>query len=320
MADVERSVSGAAAHWDRAFTDQASAEQREAYYALASPLYRREYQDPYFADDGSDWVEAVRRIVATVEPVERALVLGCGLGDALVDFHRRGLARRLHGIDISATAIGAARETAARAGVERDVTFEVGDFHAHPLEEGAFDLVMMVMSLHHALDLERVLARARSALKPGGWFAVNEYVGPSRWQHTLPQLLAIKLLLTVLPRRLRRRPDGSVKGRIGRPTLEWMLATDPSEAAHSAEIPARFAQHFDVVRRVDYGGGIAVPVLDEIVANFRADSRADMRWFRAIVGLDRLGMRTGLVPSANAVLVGRPKASAASASTPDDAV
>jgi SAM-dependent methyltransferase len=305
LAEIEPSVSGAAAHWDRTFAERASAEQRDAYYALASPLYRRHHLDPHFSDDGSDWVEWMRRIVSPVEPVERALVLGCGLGDALLDFHRRGIARRLLGIDISVTAIEKARESAARAGVERDVRFEIGDFHEHPLERGAFDLVIMVMSLHHALDLDRVLQQVHSALRPGGTFVANEYVGPTRWQHTLPQLLAIKLLLTVLPRSLRRRPDGSVKGRIGRPTLEWMLATDPSEAAHSAEIPAGFARYFDVVHRVDYGGGIAVPVLDEIVASFREESPADMRWFKAIVGLDRLAMRTGLVPSANAVLVGR---------------
>jgi len=298
-------LESAAGHWDQRFTDQASAEQRDAYYALASPLYQRLYLNPFFSEDGTDWVEWVRRRTSPQGPLERALVLGCGLGDGLLDFQRRGLARRLHGVDLSATAIEQARALAAEAGLAEQVTFEVGDFHDCALEPEAYDLVLMVMSLHHALDLDGVLQRVSAALKPGGLFVANEYVGPSRWQHTFLQLLFIKALLTLLPRARRRRPDGTIKGRIGRPTLEWMMRTDPSEAAHSAEIPAAFARHFEPLERVDYAGGIAVPVLDEIVANFRAEVPSQLRWLRAICGIDRLAWRLGLVPGANAVLLGR---------------
>lgn len=293
------------AHWDQEFQERASEEQRGAHYALASPLFQKLHLNPMFSPDGGDWVEWVRRKLCPDAPLERALVLGCGLGDGLIDFHRRGIARRVHGVDLSATAIETGRALAARAGLERVVTFDVGDFHDHPLEAGAYDVVFMVMSLHHALDLERVLERVRIALKPRGWFVANEYVGPTRWQYPLLQLLLVKLFLTILPRSLRRRPDGTIKGRIGRPTLEWMMATDPSEAAHSAEIPACFARVFELVERVDYGGGVAVLVLDDIVANFREDDPRGMKWFRAICGTDRFTWRRGLVPSANAVLLGR---------------
>lgn len=292
------------AHWDARFASRASVEQRASTYALAHPLYQRLYVDPHFADDGSDWLEWVRRRVAPDGPRARALVLGCGVGDGLIDMHRRGIARRLHGIDLSATAIERSRALAARAGVSADVTFEVGDFHAVPLEPGVHDLVFMIGSLHHALALDAVLERVRMALVPGGVFLANEYVGPSRWQYTLPQLLCIKALLTLLPRRLRRRANGSLKGRVGRPTLAWMLATDPSEAAHSAEIPARFAAHFRQTDRVDYGGAITLPVLDEIIASFDPESRSDLRWLRAVLATDRLAWKSGLVPSANALLVG----------------
>jgi SAM-dependent methyltransferase len=306
----ESELETAAAHWDRRFGDQAGVEQREAYYALAHPLYQKLYFNPHFSSDGTDWVEWVKRTLAHERPFERALVLGCGLGDGLLDLHRRGIARRLHGIDLSAAAIEQSQVLAARAGLSDRVTFEVGDFHACPLEAGAFDVVFTIGSLHHALDLERVLGRIRDALRPDGVFVANEYVGPSRWQYTTLQLLLVKALLTLLPRRLRRKPDGSVKGRIGRPTLAWMLATDPSEAAHSAEIPARFGAAFELTHRVDFGGAIALPVLDEIIANFREDERGGMGWLRAVLALDRFTWRTGLVKSANAVLVGRKRAAA----------
>lgn len=305
LPDIESSLDSAAAHWDRAFGSWASAERREEHYALASRLYQERYQSGYFGPDGGDWLDWVRRTLCADGPFERALVLGCGLGDGLFDMHRRGIARRLHGVDLSPAAIERAGEEAAAAGFERDVTFAVGDFHERVAEEGAFDAVFLIMSLHHALDLDRVLGHAHEALAPGGVVIANEYVGPDRWQHTWVQLAGIKLLLTVLPRPLRRRADGSVKGRIGRPTIEWMLENDPSEAACSAAIPARLAAHFELVHRVDYGGGIAVPVLDEIIGNFRADDERSLAWFDAVARLDRWAWRSGLVPSANALLVGR---------------
>jgi SAM-dependent methyltransferase len=295
----------AAAHWDDAYEGFASAEQRSATYALASPLYQREYIDPHFGPETPSWVEGLRRALGLERPFEHALVLGCGLGDGLLHLLDEGLVRRLHGIDISATAIESARASAARAGLEERVRFEMGDFHGCPLAEGDFDLVLMVMSLHHALDLDAVLSRVRQALRPGGLFVVNEYIGPSRWQFTRAQLVLANALLAILPESRRRRSDGTLKERVTRPSVEEMIAMDPSEAAHSEEIPARFEQHFELVHRVDYGGAVAQLVLDEIIGNFSAADRASMRWFRLVTAVDRFARLTGLVPSANAFLVGR---------------
>ena len=207
MTPARGELEAAAAHWDRAFGARASALEREASYALASRLYQRLALAPHFAP-ADDWVDWVRRTVCPHGPVERALVLGCGLGDGLLDFRRRGIARRLHGVDISATAIEKARAATRAEGAQDAVTFEVGDFHEHAAEAGTFDLVVMVMALHHALDLERALERIDDALAPDGRVVVNEYVGPSRWQFTNAQLVLIKALLTVLPTTSPTSPSG----------------------------------------------------------------------------------------------------------------
>ncbi len=304
-------VDSAARHWDSSFQERASAEQRDSTYAMASRLFQKHYLNSHFAAsepnpvEGADWVGWVKRTLCPTRPFDHALVLGCGLGDGLVDFHRRGIASKLHGIDISATAIEHGRKSSVGAGLKESIRLEVGDFHDHALPECEYDAVFMIMSLHHALDLEKVLSNVRSAMKTGALFVANEYVGPDRWQYTWPQLLLLKLLLTAMPAALRRRADGSIKGRLGRPTLEFMMAMDPSEAAHSAAIPKQIEKHFELLHRIDYGCGVAVPVLDEIIGNFSEENAQSMKWLKRIVAIDSLAWRSGSLVSSNAILVGR---------------
>jgi len=297
-----------AAAWDRAFEERADLEKRASYYALASPLYQRLYLNRRFSRDRSEpWPGWVKRTFAADRPFERALVLGCGLGDGLVDLYLRGIAKSWHGVDLSPAAVEKGREIARRHGLSEVVTFEVGDFHDCPLSPHAYDAVFMIMSLHHALDLDRVFEQVRRALKPAGLFIVNEYVGPNRWQFTRTQLLLANGLLRLLPRRLRLRLDGSVKASVKRPTIEEMLAMDPSESAHSEEIVERFERSFRIEHRVDYGGAVSQLVLDEIVGSFREDRWRDRMWLRLVVAVDWLAWRTGLVPVANALLAGTPR-------------
>lgn len=299
------STEAAARHWNSRFQAEASSSQRAGYYAMASPLYQRCYMNAFFGEGGGDWVSWVKSVIAVDAPLRKCLALGCGLGDGLVDFVRRGIVGKIHGIDIAEEAIEHGRRYAQAQGFGSSVSFSVGDFNAVELEPDAYDCIIMVMSLHHSLDVKGTVERVRRALRPGGFFVANEYIGPNRWQYTNAQLAIIKVLLTLLPKDLRKKPSGELKGRLGRPTIEWMLRTDPSEAAYSEEIAAEIQRQLSMVRRVDYGGAIAVPVLDEIIDNFSEERPVSMRWFRLVTGLDRLVLRWRLVPSANAVLIAK---------------
>jgi len=297
----------AAEHWDRRFEAAASEAERAQHYALASRFYCTRYLEPLFQPHGKDWLAWVINRLPERKPLERVLVLGCGIGDGLVDLARRGIARTVVGVDLSATAVECARDFAREAGLESRIEVVQGDFDTVDLGSERFPAVFMIMSLHHSMEVERTLRRVRALMAEGGVFVANEYVGPSRWQFTWPQLAAIKLLLTVLPKRLRRLPDGTTKGRIGRPSIEWMLRTDPSEAAQSDLILPLLARDFTIEAQVEYGGAISLPVLDGIIANFENAGRAGERWCDRIMRTEALLTRIGLLRNANGVYLCRAK-------------
>lgn len=105
------------------------------------------------------------------------LEIGCGAGDFAV--HLAALGWQVHGVDISPTAVGWARERAASRGVP--ATFEVGDVCTlDGLAPGRFDLVLDGHCLHCIVgaDRARCLGAVRRVLRPGGSFLVRTMCGP----------------------------------------------------------------------------------------------------------------------------------------------
>jgi SAM-dependent methyltransferase len=79
------------------------------------------------------------------------------------------------GIDLTPAMVEKARADATAAGVE-NVTFEVGDATALPLEEDSLDGAITRFSLHHIPAPIRVLEEMRRVVKPGGYVVVADHV------------------------------------------------------------------------------------------------------------------------------------------------
>ena len=121
----------------------------------ANPLYRllerfrswsatRRYQRPPFLLDG-------------VTP-GRMLDVGCGSGDLLEHFAKRGW--EIYGIDPSASATAAAANRGARV--------HQGTLRDQPWPEASFALITSQHALEHIADPIDALRRARALLEPGG--------------------------------------------------------------------------------------------------------------------------------------------------------
>lgn len=121
--------------------------------------------------------EAINRTFAlarTICPGREVLDYGCSYGQASLRLRAFG-ATRVHGIDISAVAVGQARESAARAGVDH-VAFDVMNAEVLEFPDRSFDMVFGVAILHH-LDIDRACGEIARVLRPDGVAVFLEPMG-----------------------------------------------------------------------------------------------------------------------------------------------
>jgi SAM-dependent methyltransferase len=235
----------------------------------------------------------------------RWLSLGCGAAGTEIWIAKLGLAGSIDARDASAAALDTARRAAAAEGVA-NVTFGTVDLNDVRLAPGAFDVVLMNMSLHHVRELDLLLGRVARALKPGGFFLANEYVGPRQFQFPETRLAVVRDLLAALPARLRDDGSGTPKSAYASFPVEHWNIHDPSEAVRSDLIPAALGRHFEIVFRADYGGSILSLLLEHIVQNFRPDRPGDVEILRLLGAFESvLVERMRVFPSDYAVFAGR---------------
>jgi SAM-dependent methyltransferase len=217
-------------------------------------------------------------------PFGRVLTLGCGAGDLERGLHGLGFARRYEGIDVAAAAIERARAAAAEL-PDADIHYTVADINTLALPEAAYDVIFCPMSAHHFAALEAVFGAVRRALKPGGVFVLNEYIGPRQFQWPAHQVGLVDLLLRHLPERWVRMGDGGLRRGFTAPTVAEVEAVDPTEAIRSDEILPVLAREFAVTVCAGYGGSLLHGLLDHVGVNFvdgGAESAAMLDTFCAL--------------------------------------
>lgn len=239
-------------------------------------------------------------------PLERCLTLGCGAGDFERSLSKHNFCVRHDAYDISEGAIEKAKNKAREEGLSH-IFYTAEDINAISLAPEAYDVVFGISSVHHLADLERVFAEVRKSLKPGGFFVLHEFVGPTKFQWTDLQLNIINGALQMLPDKycLNRKDGVTIKKKHWRPTVEEMDIVDPSEAIRSAEILTVLPSYFEILEKKDLGGTVLHLLLDGIAGNFDYDNPADMRMLRMLFEIEDAFMDIGAIQSDFALVIAR---------------
>jgi|SRR5271165_1012793 len=205
-------------------------------------------------------------------PLGRALSLGAGEGHLERSMLKLDVCDEILGVDISEHRVEWANSAIPQSLKDR-LSFE-----CHNLETwrpvGQFDLVIARDVLHHITRLEALCDAFEELLRPGSLLYVDEYVGPARFQWTDKQLEIIGRLLDRLSPPLVAdvvEPALGSRRRAQRPTVESMIATDPSESVRSDEIMGILDAHFDLVERRPYGGAVFHQLFNRITGNFEGN-------------------------------------------------
>ena len=196
----------------------------------------------------------------------RAVSVGCGAGYKEAALVLSGMVQEFFLYEISTERVRQGQEFARSRGIEDRMHFVPED--AFEVCREQFDLVYWNDAIHHMMDVPAAVSWSRSRLAPGGVFAMDDYVGASRFQWSDYSLdVASRFREGLDPKYLRGAPT-----RIIRPSAEKLMSIDPSEAADSARTIPALKLVFPDVEIIPSGGAIYHPGLNDILANIDDDS------------------------------------------------
>jgi len=290
-------------HWGERAREQVALNKPNSW--AECPVVNQEYICPLISGQAHvGWLEYVARKYYT-SPVPIALSLGCGGGG----LERHGLqlqiAERFDGFDVSEDALQLAKEEAQNSGQLESINYTVANLNKLEFAENSYDAAFASQSVHHIEALEHYMQQVSRCLKPGGYFIINEFVGPNQFQWTDVQLQHCQRLLEEIPesyRQMIREPG--VKHSVERPTIEFMNGYDPTEAIRSADIITELEKQFEIVERRDFGGTLLHLVLDNIAGNL-SDSDEGKTILRKLFAEEQRLIASGEISSDFTLLVAR---------------
>jgi len=224
---------------------------------------------------------------------EKGVSVGCGVGRKEMELVRAGLVRHFELYELSTERIRLGRELARSLRLEANVVFKEGDAFEEAAP-GSFDFVHWNNSLHHMLDVELAVSWSSRVLRPGGLFYMDDFVGPARFQWSDASLRLANRIRGSLPQEYLRNPvrgRGPLSCEITRPSLDFMLANDPSEAAQSNLILGSVRRHFPDAKITLTGGLVYHLVLSDVLQNLHEQEPKAAAMLDLLLLIDQMSIR-----------------------------
>ena len=221
----------------------------------------------------------------------RVLVLGCGEGWLERAVAQWPFVARIDAVDFAEEAVARAQDGAR--GIDK-IHYGVVDLNRDTLPSDAYDVVVAHSVLHHVENLEHAFDQIERSMRPEATLVVNEYVGPNRFQFSESVLTIMNAMLECLGLPPKQRP-----------TVEEMLANDPTEAVRSEELLPFLSATFEVLEQKDIGGTILQHLLYETIAGFRFEVPRERSIVEMLCTIEAMLVDRGVVPCDYVILAER---------------
>lgn len=226
----------------------------------------------------------------------RGLSIGCGeIAAPEMKLVQTGYFTEFDVMDIAGNLLNRQEKRAQDLGLQ-GLRYIAQDLNQISLEPDTYDLIWAVGTIHHIEKLESFFDEINKSLKKNGVLVMREYVGPNRLQLTGEQLALVNEILSCLPDKYKRMPDGNIKNTEDRVKVEDLIRVDPSEAVRSEDIMPLLKEKLKIVHLADTGGTILMPFLNRIASNFERDEDGDAI-LRLVILLERKLIEHGILPS-----------------------
>ncbi len=296
--------------WNRSDTVYASRDGFKRYWEMLQDVW--EYQ-VMMISQGRCYLEHTFSFFPKDKKLAdlNGLILGCNYGKdtSQVAIAKTSMFRKLTVIDIAQDLLDRQKDILSELGLDHMVTLERMDLNREHLPaKEQYDFVHAWGTIHHIKALEKLFSDINDALKDDGIFCMREYVGPSYLQFTDNVVQIVDRLLAALPEGLRRDENGRIKNGAWRPTIEEIVADDPSEAVRSGEILPVAEKYLDVLACRMTGGTLLNPLLHAIAGNFE-ENEAARSILKMLIAVEQTLIEANVVPSDYVYLIARKKAS-----------
>jgi len=195
--------------------------------------------------------------------------IGCGNGIKEIELVRQGIVNHFELFELSEVRTNEGIKRAKELGVSDKIKFHCND-GLETINSDKYDLVYWNNSLHHMLDVSDAIKKSKRMLVTGGVFAMDDFIGPSRFQWTDTNIFYANKVRSLLSERFfnKSNSDDKIPSQVGRPTIENMIKIDPTEAADSSNILPALNVHFPDAETMLTGGCIYHLCLNDVLGNF----------------------------------------------------
>ena len=222
----------------------------------------------------------------------RGLGIGVGLGQTELRLITTGVFAHYDLYDISPAALEHVRRDAEAIGLANKVNCICQDVDSMELGVERYDLVTFIASLHHMDDLETLLRKCRAALKPGGRLWAVEYIGPDRFQFPDEHTEFAKRFYRSIHPGLKKlwAPELTF------PSIEEVVAADPTEAIHSSKISLAIRATFENVEMINTYGTLPFILFWRLLHDDLYESPIGQEFVKTILDIDTMLIDSGQLP------------------------